>query len=138
MRSSVYLFELESCKMSKFVLPILTIYLTALFSSGVALSCIQCSEYPGGTCGLTEEGTSVDCPAGICTLIKCSSNVELNTITKLCGKPECASEVYAKNSNLTSKTSVLMTVIDCNVHFCDGDDCNADNGSTMNHISMIM
>merc|ERR1711935_428505 len=82
--------EQESCKMFKVSFLFFIISLAASVTTGVTISCIQCgTEIPdtGGMLGLCEgeEGSSVECPTGVCTKGEISLGGGPIAIVRFCG-----------------------------------------------------
>merc|ERR1712008_57447 len=130
--------EQESCNMFKVSFLLFIISLAASVTTGVTISCIQCrSEIPdtGGILGLCEgeEGTSVECPLGVCTKAEFSLGGGPISIVRHCGAPETGNSLTGNETAVELDPDFMICV--CNSNDCNGGD---PNGASTTQISIMV
>merc|ERR1711935_266819 len=120
----------EEKKMSRKSFTFVLICLTALFTSGLALKCMACTDL-SIPCEENQNGTSIECPSGqVCARLECAFPGVGNTTNKGCAPPLDSGNACAERE-MGDATCLACT--------CETENCNWDtiNYATKAQISTI-
>merc|ERR1711971_427521 len=108
----------EEKKMSRKSFTFVLICLTALFTSGMALKCMDCTQGLAPICEENENGTSTECPFGqVCGRAECEWPGVGNTIQKGCAPPLGSGNACVDMEN---------EEFSCHLCTCETENCNWD------------